>query len=93
MEYMTAKDAAEKWGVSQRRVAVLCAENRVEEATMLGKMWLIPKEAEKPEDGRSIRYEEKVPQKIKPFLKWAGGKGQLLEEIQQHYPFNKKINK
>ena len=30
---------------------------------------------------------------ITPFLKWAGGKGQLLSEIQNHYPFDENINK
>ena len=93
MEYLTAKEVAEKWGISQRRVAVLCSEGRVAEATMLGNMWVIPNNAEKPEDGRALRYEEKPSSKAKPFLKWAGGKGQLLSEIQQHYPFDEKINK
>lgn len=93
MEYLTAKEAAEKWGISQRRVAVLCSEGRVAEATMLGNMWVIPNNAEKPEDGRTLRYEEKRSSKVKPFLKWAGGKGQLLSEIQKHYPFDEKISK
>lgn len=93
MEYMTAKDAAEKWGISQRRVAVLCSESRVAEATMLGKMWLIPNDAEKPKDGRTVRYEEKDTKKARPFLKWAGGKGQLLDEIQKRYPFGEHIRK
>lgn len=48
MEYMSAKEAAIKWGISQRRVSILCAEKRIAGATMLGKMWLIPKTAQKP---------------------------------------------
>lgn len=30
---------------------------------------------------------------VKPFLKWVGGKGQLLSEIEKYYPFDDKINK
>ena len=30
---------------------------------------------------------------MKPFLKWAGGKGQLLKEIEQYYPFGNGITK
>ena len=93
MEVMSARDAADKWGISQRRVAILCAENRVANATMVGNMWIIPSDAEKPEDARSTRYT--VSDKaVKPFLKWAGGKGQLLKEIEKYYPFSEgKITK
>ncbi|MGN0554892.1 MAG: DNA adenine methylase [Candidatus Fimenecus sp.] len=86
MGFLSARQAAEKWGISQRRVAVLCAENRIEGAEMVGNMWIIPKTAAKPRDARSIRY-NKEEKAAKPFLKWAGGKGQLLHEIEQYYPF------
>ena len=52
MEYMSAPQAAEKWGVSERRVRKLCEENRIPGVSKLGYMWLIPKDAEKPADGR-----------------------------------------
>ena len=48
MEYMSAPQAAEKWGISERRVQILCKENRIPGASKLGYMWLIPKDAEKP---------------------------------------------
>ena len=87
MEYMSAREAANKWGISQRRVAVLCSENRIKEAIMVGNMWVIPASAEKPIDARSIRYTKSDGKKVKPFLKWAGGKGQLLSKIEKYYPF------
>ncbi len=87
MEYMSARETADKWGISQRRVAVLCSENRIKNAAMVGNMWIIPTDAEKPIDARSTRYTKNDCKKIKPFLKWAGGKGQLLSEIEKYYPF------
>lgn len=59
MDYMSAKDAANLWGISQRRVAVLCSEKRIPNAEMLGNMWLIPKDAQKPTDGRRNRKMKK----------------------------------
>ena len=38
MDFMSAREAADKWGISQRRVAVLCSENRISQAMMVGNM-------------------------------------------------------
>lgn len=52
MEYISAPQAAEKWGILERRVQILCSQNRIPGVSKLGYMWLIPKDAEKPVDGR-----------------------------------------
>lgn len=56
IQYMSAREAAEKWNISQRRVSILCSECRIPDVAMLGNMWIIPRNAEKPIDKRSIRY-------------------------------------
>ena len=50
--YMTVKQAAEKWGISDRRVRILCSEGKIPGVTREGRSWRIPAEAKKPEDGR-----------------------------------------
>lgn len=88
MNYISAKETAAKWGISQRRVATLCSEGRVVGATLVGNTWIIPYEAIKPIDARTKEVACEASD-AKPFLKWAGGKGQLLKEIKQYYPFTK----
>lgn len=52
MENMSAPQAAEKWGISERRIQRLCLENRVEGAIKFSRVWAIPTTTEKPLDGR-----------------------------------------
>ena len=52
MKYISATEAAEKWGLSSRRVGVLCNEGRIEGAYKAGASWIIPEDAEKPCDAR-----------------------------------------
>lgn len=49
---MTVKQAAEKWGISDRRIRVLCSEGKIPGAYQEGRGWKIPIDAQKPEDGR-----------------------------------------
>ena len=55
MGYITAGQAAKKWKISQRRVQILCAENRIEGTFKLGESWAIPENAEKPDDNRKAK--------------------------------------
>lgn len=50
--FMTVKQAAEKWGISDRRIRVLCSEGKIAGAYQEGRGWKIPIDAVKPADGR-----------------------------------------
>lgn len=52
MEYLSIREVAEKWGISKRRIQVLCSENRINGAVRIGYSWAIPVDAEKPKDER-----------------------------------------
>ena len=52
MDFMTAKEKAEEWGLSCRRVQIYCEQGRIEGVTRLGKIWIIPKAANRPADKR-----------------------------------------
>ena len=52
MKYLSTFEAAEKWGISHRRVSVLCNEGRITGAQRAGSRWIIPENAEKPSDAR-----------------------------------------
>lgn len=53
--FMSTKQAAAKWGISERRVRVLCSQGRVDGAIQSSWAYLIPHDAAKPGDGRSLR--------------------------------------
>lgn len=52
MNYISVKEASEKWNMTPRRVQVLCNQNRIEGAQRVGSVWIIPEVAEKPDDAR-----------------------------------------
>lgn len=52
MGFLSITQTAEKWGIKQRRIRVLCAEGRIPGAQKVGAYWLIPEDAEKPKDER-----------------------------------------
>lgn len=55
MNYISVKQASEQWELSDRRVRVLCEQGKIEGATKQGRSWLIPSDAIKPIDGRTLR--------------------------------------
>jgi hypothetical protein len=52
MDYLSTKEASEKWGISERRIQKLCEENRISGVIRFSRVWAIPKDVQKPIDGR-----------------------------------------
>lgn len=57
MEYRSVAQMAKQWGVSDRRVRILCQQGKISGIIRKGRAWLIPADAEKPIDGRTTRYQ------------------------------------
>ncbi|ADY55359.1 hypothetical protein Sgly_1026 [Syntrophobotulus glycolicus DSM 8271] len=55
MEYITVREAAKKWKVSERLVQQYCISGRIEGAKKFGVSWAIPECAQKPADPRKYR--------------------------------------
>ena len=93
--FMTVKQAAEKWGLSDRRVRILCAEGKIPGAFQEGRGWKIPMDAVKPTDGRFKSTEsllERIDRKkaeldtMRPLT--AGEVARLTEEFTVEYTYN-----
>lgn len=52
MKYLSIKEMSERWGVSARRIQILCKEGRIPDIILIGRTWGIPENAKKPADAR-----------------------------------------
>lgn len=55
MDFLTTTEMAKQWNISRRRIATLCRDGRIAGAVLKGRTWLIPEDAEKPDDPRRTR--------------------------------------
>lgn len=58
--FMTAHDAARKWGVTPRQVQILCKEKRIVGAVQMSRVWIIPEDAEKPTGEKKLIKKKRV---------------------------------
>jgi len=72
MSYISAKEAAANWSISERRVQVLCEQGRIAGVFRLGDVWAIPADAAKPPDARrrENRRESKKADVVKEDTQW-----------------------
>ena len=82
---MNAKQAAEKWNISDRRVRTLCANGQIDGAYRIGKIWYIPDGTDKPQDGR-IKAKESLTALIEKKKAELDSRRPLTEgEVQRLY--------
>lgn len=94
MEYIKVSKAAEKWGISDRRVRVLCAEGKIPGVIRKGNLYMIPENAQKPLDGRKSRagvladIKQKLERlnKLRPLT--PGEVKRLQEEFMVEFTYN-----
>ena len=77
MEYMKVTQAAQLWGISDRRVRILCQQGKIEGVIKNGRSYLIPADAVKPVDGRKLRHKEVPEQYLAIFSRIDALKEQL----------------
>ncbi|RGD74481.1 DpnII family type II restriction endonuclease [Anaerofustis stercorihominis] len=90
MDFISSREAAEKWGISQTKLDILCSEKKIQGAKIIENMWIIPSNAQNSIYVNNLIYNENKDNYVRPFLKWVGGKGQLIRKIRKYYPFNDK---
>ena len=93
--FITAKQASEKWGISDRRIRVLCAQGKILGAYHEGRSWKIPVDAKKPADGRYKSKESLLAQIDRKKVELdgrrpltAGEAARLNEEVIVEYTYN-----
>jgi fic family protein len=93
--FLTVKQASEKWGISDRRIRVLCSEGKISGAYREGRRWKIPMDAKKPADGRYKSKESLLSQIDRKKVELdsrrpltAGEVARLNEEFIVEYTYN-----
>lgn len=87
MKFITAKETARKWGISERSVRHYCAEGRIEGAVLIGKTWSIPDTAKKPERTNKSISESRLLERLKA-EKREGISGGIYHKIQIELTYN-----
>jgi len=96
LDYFTAKQAAEKWGITANRITILCKGGKIPGAMQIGSQWMIPNGTKKPADGRTKKAKEAANEvpfrfplyvncRIEDFIPPLTGEESLLRNAQLDY--------
>jgi AraC-like DNA-binding protein len=85
MEYISVGEAAQRWDISPRQVQTLCAKGRIDGAQCFSRVWMIPKDAQKPSDGR-IKHAQADTKNSQALAYFQANKLAILEMITSSLP-------
>lgn len=93
--YLTVAETAKKWGISERRVRLLCSEGRIPGALRQGRGWRIPSEAVKPLDARQknqptlierVHQKKRILDELRPLTE--GELDRLMQDFVVEFTYN-----
>lgn len=87
MKYLSVAEIADKWGISERSVRNYCAQGRIADAKLIGKIWKIPETAQKPE---RLNKKSSAPSLLKILREQKSSKtsGGIYHKIQIELTYN-----
>ena len=91
VEYVKAKDIAQIWQISTRRINQLCVQGKIKGAYKLGKFWMIPADAKKPESGRSSVKQSELLNPDKKLRPCFVGSASFPEVVRDYYYVDKTL--
>ena len=95
MKYLSAKEMAQKWNITTRRVTELCRDGKIEGAVQQGKFWRVPENAKRPADGRRYLFlsdEGRVSEKSSMEKKYPPiGVSDFVRTVSDYYYVDKTL--
>ena len=88
MKYISVKQAAELWSLSERSVRNYCSQGRIDGAFLTGKTWNIPENATKPTRTATAKKEPSTLAEILADEMQTGRKGGIYHKIQVELTYN-----
>lgn len=82
MGYKSVSQMAEQWGISDRRVRILCQQGKIDGVIRKGRAWVIPADSKKPIDGRTTRHQ----QNDSPYMELFAEVDMLKAELDKRLP-------
>ena len=88
MTYLSVSEIAKLWNLSERSIRNYCAEGRIPGAYLVGKTWMIPSDAVKPDRKARVSNNKKTLLDILKLEKESKLKGGIYHKVQIELTYN-----